>query len=239
MASADKTSQRCSAPAALRQVQGSALRQLVAQPCFVNTTATGTLHSTGLTQGLPLHVTSALATVSAPPWRGGCLGSRCGAAMPLLVAGETCHALRLQSWCLLASCLPCNAGPSTVPRRHLFSGLRASMLGSAWLKVSHAPSGWTLPTTLMRSLIEGCRVEDTDADMEDLSDEAVAAVNEAISTARQQVGQAGLGDMCRRQHERRSRQQRRASCSCLTWSHVLSQEPTSSWKNLKGAALQQ
>ena len=40
----------------------------------------------------------------------------------------------------------------------------------------------------MRSLIEGSRVEDSDSHMEDLSDEAVAAVNEAISTARQQVG---------------------------------------------------
>eukprot|EP00891_Asterochloris_glomerata_P010008 jgi/Astpho2/10008/Aster-06818 len=53
-------------------------------------------------------------------------------------------------------------------------------------EVWHAPSGWTLPTTLMRSLIEGSRAEDTDAHMEDLSDEGVAAVNEAISTARQQ-----------------------------------------------------
>lgn len=70
-------------------------------------------------------------------------------------------------------------------------------LASTWLKVWHAPSGWTLPTTLMRSLIEGSRAEDTDAHMEDLSDEGVAAVNEAISTARQQVGQAGGGDMCR------------------------------------------
>ena len=51
----------------------------------------------------------------------------------------------------------------------------------------------------MRSLIEGSREGDTDAHMEDLSDEAVAAVNEAISTAREQVGQAGLDDM-RRQH---------------------------------------
>ncbi len=74
---------------------------------------------------------------------------------------------------------------------------RALTLASTWLKVWHAPSGWTLPTTLMRSLIEGSRAEDTDAHMEDLSDEGVAAVNEAISTARQQVGQAGGGDMCR------------------------------------------
>ena len=73
----------------LQQVQGSALRQFVAQLRFVNTTgaAIGALHSTALTRGYPCTSFQLSAAVSALLWRGRCLGGLCNAPLPLLVAG--------------------------------------------------------------------------------------------------------------------------------------------------------